>query len=61
MLWEFIKEDKVLTATIIVISVLWIIIFMRNLWIGKKTSWEFQKTYEHILKADEFKVKAKYE
>ncbi len=61
MLWEIIKEDKVLTISIIVIGFLWFIVFMRNLWTIKRSTGEFKKTYQHILNADEFKVKAKHE
>ncbi len=61
MLWELISEDNVLTISIILIGILWVIVFMRNFWNVKKSSGEFERAYEHILNAEEFKVKGKYE
>lgn len=61
MFWELMKEDKVLTISIIVIGIIWFLVFMRNLWTVKRSANEFENTYQHILSADEFKVKGKYE
>ena len=61
MLWEVIKEDKVLIISIIIIGILWVIVFIRNIWTIKRSAGEFERTYQHILNADEFKVKAKHE
>ncbi len=61
MLWELVKEDNVLTISIIIIGIIWFLVFMRNIWTLKKSAGEFEKTYQHILNAEEFKVKGKYE
>ncbi|MFA6888819.1 MAG: hypothetical protein WC254_04970 [Candidatus Woesearchaeota archaeon] len=61
MLWDLIKEDKILTISIVIVGIIWFLVFIRNFWTVRKSTGDFEKTYDHILSADEFKVKGKYE
>lgn len=61
MLLELIQEDKVLTWILIIVGVIWVFVFLRNIWTSNKTATDFQHYYNHILHGDEHKVKGKFE
>ena len=61
MLLEVLKQDKFLTAAVIAVGALWLLVFLRNIWRGNKKAGEFQQTYDHILNAEEYKVKGRFE
>lgn len=61
MLIEVLKQDKFLTAVLIIIGIMWIIVFLRNMRSINKKSGEFRQMYENILNADEYKVKGRFE
>lgn len=61
MLWEIVRQDKYLTLLIAVVAALWLFVFFRNMWVINKSTGDFQRQYEQILNADEYKVKGKYE
>ena len=61
MLLDVIMEDKFLTGALIIVGVLWFLVFLRNMRHINKKAAEFEQLYNHILSAEEFKVKGKYD
>lgn len=61
MLIDVVKQDTFLTWSLIVVGILWVVVFVRNMWQVNKKAAEFENFYDHILNADEYKVKGKYD
>ena len=61
MLLDVIKQDTFLSWALILVGVLWFLVFLRNMRHVNKKAVEFEQLYDHILSAEEFKVKGKYD
>ena len=61
MLLDIIREDHVLTGVLLFVGIVWVLVFLKNVWRVSRSAGELQQQYEHILDGEEYKVKGRFE